>query len=76
MVLVLATLSDYKLAQQVTKVVTTQSTNAVINVAKSEQAFNNKVIDSLDTVPMLKYLWQKSSQDERATFLDFINKTN
>jgi len=78
----LETLSDYKLGQQVTKVVTTLSTPAVIaqsngttTSTQDSQAFNSKVIDKVDTVPMLKYWWQKANKDEKEDFLNFINKT-
>jgi len=91
-VLDLATLADYELAKQVTKVVTTLSTATVIAQANdikvnskvtnnnanhsitSEQAFNAKVINKVDTVPMLKYWWRQASHDEKNKFIDFINK--
>ncbi|MCJ8295907.1 MAG: DUF2057 domain-containing protein [Colwellia sp.] len=84
MFLVLETLSDYKLAKQVTKVITTlsvpvattQSNSTVIKVTRNEQNFNNKVIENLDAVPMLKYWWQKASHDEKSSFLEFIKKAN
>jgi uncharacterized protein len=81
MVLDLETLSDYKLGQQVTKVVTTLATPAVIAQSNgttstpSSQDFNSQVINKVDTVPMLKYWWQKANKDEKADFLNFINKT-
>ena len=82
-VLALETLSDYKLAKQVTKVittlsepvVTTQSNNTAINVTTNEQVFNNKVIENLNAVPMLKYWWQKASHAEKASFIEFIKQT-
>lgn len=80
MVLELETLSDYKLGQQVTKVVTTLSSPAVIAQnngtmgISGTQDFNNQVINKVDTVPMLKYWWQKASKDEKEDFLKFINK--
>ncbi len=82
-VLDLETLSDYKLGKQVTKVVTTLSAPAVISqsysttmtTAEDGQAFNNKVINKVDTVPMLKYWWQKANKDEKENFLIFINKS-
>tara|TARA_R100001377_G_C3151939_1_gene96600 strand:- start:69 stop:734 length:666 start_codon:yes stop_codon:yes gene_type:complete len=80
MVLELETLSDYKLGQQVTKVVTTLSSPAVIaqtngtTSTSGTQDFNNQVINKVDTVPMLKYWWQKASKDEKEDFLNFINK--
>ncbi|AAZ24983.1 YccT family protein [Colwellia psychrerythraea] len=82
LVLELETLSDYKLGKQVTKVVTTlsapvvisQSNSPTITTAVDSQAFNNKVINKVDTVPMLKYWWQKASKDEKEDFLKFINK--
>jgi uncharacterized protein YccT (UPF0319 family) len=81
MVLELETLSDYKLGQQVTKVVTTLSSPAVIaqtngtTSTSGTQDFNNQVTNKVDTVPMLKYWWQKANKDEKADFLNFINKT-
>lgn len=81
MVLELETLSDYKLGQQVTKVVTTLATPTVIAQSNgttstpNTQDFNSQVINKVDTVPMLKYWWQKASKDEKADFLNFINKT-
>ena len=81
MVLELETLSDYKLGQQVTKVVTTLSSPAVIaqnngTVSTPDtQNFSSQVINKVDTVPMLKYWWQKANKDEKADFLNFINKT-
>jgi len=82
LVLELETLSDYKLGQQVTKVVTTlsapvvisQSNSTTMTTAEDSQAFNNKVINKVDTVPMLKYWWQKANKDEKENFLKFINK--
>lgn len=83
LVLELETFSDYKLGKQVTKVVTTLSAPVVISqnnsttmttAAEDSQAFNNKVIDKVDTVPMLKYWWQKANQEEKENFLIFINK--
>lgn len=81
-VLALETLKDYELAKQVTKVVTTLSTPVVsaksnekiTTTTESEQAFNTQVINNVDTVPMLKYWWQKANRDEKNSFLDFINK--
>ncbi|PKG84153.1 DUF2057 domain-containing protein [Colwellia sp. 75C3] len=81
-VLNLETLSDYELAKQVTKVVTTLSAPAVIsqsndkitNETKKDQAFSAQVINNVDTVPMLKYWWQKASENEKESFLNFINK--
>lgn len=81
-VLDLETLSDYELAKQVTKVVTTLSAPAIMSKVDSktmspitdDQAFSTKVINNVDTVPMLKYWWQKASKDEKESFLDFINK--
>jgi len=78
MVLDLATLADYELEKQVTKVVTTLSTAAVISQANhsitSEQTFNAKVINKVDTVPMLKYWWRQATHDEKNKFINFINK--
>ena len=81
-VLDLETLSDYKLGKQVAKVVTTLSAPAVMSksngtttsTTEDGQAFNNKVINNVDTVPMLKYWWQKANKDEKENFLIFINK--
>jgi uncharacterized protein YccT (UPF0319 family) len=78
----LETLSDYELAKQVTKVVTTLSAPAVIsqkndkvtNTTTNNQAFSAQVINNIDTVPMLKYWWQKASKNEQESFLNFINK--
>ncbi|KGJ92011.1 YccT family protein [Colwellia psychrerythraea] len=81
LVLELETLSDYKLGLQVTKVVTTLATPAV-NVQDNgtasmpdKQDFNSQVINKVDTVPMLKYWWQKANKSEKEDFLNFINKT-
>ena len=81
-VLDLEKLKDYELAKQVTKVVTnlsvpivtTQNINKASIVANSELAFNNKVLDNVDAVPMLKYWWQKANQEEKDRFHDFINE--
>lgn len=86
LVLALEKLSDYKLAKQVAKVVTTLSVPTVIshtstnndntaNAITSEQTFSEQVIKNVDTVPMLKYWWQKASTDEKNKFLEFINKS-
>ncbi|PKI17443.1 DUF2057 domain-containing protein [Colwellia sp. 12G3] len=81
-VLELEKLSDYALAKQVTKVVNTLSTPTVMSQINSktttntenEQAFTSQVINSVDTVPMLKYWWQKANKGEKDEFIDFINK--
>jgi uncharacterized protein YccT (UPF0319 family) len=78
----LETLSDYELAKQVTKVVTTlsapavisQSNNKIANTTINDQAFSTQVINNVDTVPMLKYWWHKASKNEKESFLNFINK--
>lgn len=81
-VLDLETLSDYELAKQVTKAVTTLSASTVIspsndkitNTTTNDQVFSTQVINSVETVPMLKYWWQKASKNEQESFLNFINK--
>jgi uncharacterized protein YccT (UPF0319 family) len=81
-VLNLETLSDYELAKQVTKVVTTlsapvvisQSNDKIANTTINDQAFSTQVINNVDTVPMLKYWWHKASKNEKESFLNFINK--
>ncbi|MEY8215594.1 MAG: DUF2057 family protein [Colwellia sp.] len=81
-VLDLETLSEYKLGKQVAKVVTTLSAPASMaqinsNTSSStedDQAFNNQVINKVDTVPMLKYWWNKANKDEKEKFFIFINK--
>ena len=81
MILELETLSDYKLGQQVTKVVTTLATPAVVaqnngtTSVEASQNFNSQVIDKVDTLPMLKYWWQKANKNEKQDFLNFIDKT-
>jgi len=82
LVLDLETLSDYELSKQVTKVVTTLSAPVVVtksnsqitNMTKDTQDFNQKVIDEVDAVPMLKFWWNKASQGEKEDFVDFINE--
>jgi uncharacterized protein YccT (UPF0319 family) len=36
------------------------------------QAFNNKVTNNIDTLPMLKYWWKKASDQEKQGFINFI----
>ncbi|MFQ3264746.1 MAG: hypothetical protein ACI9U5_000612, partial [Colwellia sp.] len=80
-VLDLETLNDYELAKQVTKVVTSlsapavisQNNNKITNTTKNEHAFSTQVINNVDIVPMLKYWWQKASNNDKETFLLFIN---
>jgi uncharacterized protein YccT (UPF0319 family) len=61
-------------------VVTTLSSPAVIaqtngtTSTSGTQDFNNQVTNKVDTVPMLKYWWQKANKDEKEDFLNFINK--
>jgi len=82
LVLALETLSDYELSKQVTKVVTTLSAPVVVtknnsqitSVTKETQDFNQKIINEVDAVPMLKFWWNKASQDEKENFLHFINE--
>lgn len=84
LVLELEKLSDYELAKQVTKVVTTLSipvgkdnaNGLVTNTGNNEQIFTDKVINDVDVVPMLKYWWQKADTDEKEKFLLFINENN
>ena len=81
--LALETLDNYKLAKQVTQVVTTlsatdiaaQGINKTAISSDVEQNFNNKVIDKVDAVPMLKYWWKKADQNEKDNFIRFINET-
>ena len=81
MILELETLSDYKLGQQVTKVVTTLATPAVVaqnngtTSVEASQNFNSQVINKVDTLPMLKYWWQQANKNEKQDFLNFIDKT-
>jgi len=83
-ILVLEKLSDYELAKQITQVVTTlsapidnaQSHSEVTSVTKKEQTFSKDVINQVDAMPMLKYWWKKASSEEKANFLQFINKKN
>jgi uncharacterized protein YccT (UPF0319 family) len=82
LILALEKLSDYELSKQVTKVVTTLSvpvvvtknTNETTNIAKETQDFNQKVINEVDAVPMLKFWWHKASKNEQEDFLHFINE--
>jgi len=82
-VLTLEKLSDYKLAKQVTEVVTTltETNNKTlphekVNSNKEQaQAFNKTVINQVDAVPMLKYWWKKATKEEKAHFLNFIKET-
>jgi len=88
-VLELQKLSDYELAKQVTQVVSklsvpvleaqnnshVSSVSNASNTNKDEQIFNKKVINNIDAVPMLKYWWQKATQEEKAHFLHFINES-
>lgn len=89
LVLVLQTLNAYELANQVNKqlkkVVTALPRTAQEQIAdinsdiggaqsKKEQDFNNKIIDEVDAVPMLKYWWAKANEEQRAKFIQFINK--
>ena len=84
LVLTLEKLSDYELAKQVTKVVTTISAPTLVsqgsttdNVSlKAEQDFNRKVMDKVDAVPMLKYWWKKATEAERSNFMTFIEQDN
>ncbi|MCP4988453.1 MAG: DUF2057 domain-containing protein [Colwellia sp.] len=82
-VLLLEKLSDYELAKKVTQVVSTLSA-PVDNVStkakvmkddKDDKIFNDNVINQVDTMPMLKYWWKKASTEERASFLQFVNKS-
>ena len=83
-ILALETLSNYELAKQVTQVVTTLSAPVITTqgvgqtpiVSENEQSFNNKVIEKVDAVPMLKYWWKKADQNEKDNFIRFINETN
>ncbi|MFQ3338296.1 MAG: hypothetical protein ACI9VO_001075, partial [Colwellia sp.] len=67
--------------KQVTKVVTSlsapavisQNNNKITNTTKNEHAFSTQVINNVDIVPMLKYWWQKASNNDKETFLLFIN---
>jgi uncharacterized protein YccT (UPF0319 family) len=82
LVLDLESLSDYQLAKQVTKVVTTLSAPLVVpknksqitSLSKDTQDFNQKVISEVDAVPMLKFWWNKANQKEKEDFLHFINE--
>jgi len=82
LILALEKLSDYELSKQVTKVVTTLSAPVVVtqnnsqttNMNKETQDFNQKVINEVDAVPMLKFWWHKASKNEQEDFLLFINE--
>lgn len=87
LVLALQKLDDYKLTQQVAKVVTSLSAPAAMshlnndninentaNPITDDQTFSEQVIKNADTVAMLKYWWQKASADEKNKFLDFMSK--
>jgi len=84
LVLALETLSDYELSKQVTKVVTTLSAPLVVTSPKSQitsttkgaQDFNQKVINEVDAVPMLKFWWNKASREEKENFVEFINESH
>lgn len=81
-ILTLEKLSDYKLAKQVTQVVTTlsapvndtQDNASISQVTKNEQRFSKEVISQVDAMPMLKYWWKKANSEEKANFLLFINE--
>lgn len=81
LILTLEKLSDYELAKQVTKVVsnlsvpTQVSNNENKEANKTQQTFNNKVIEKVDAMPMLKYWWKKASKDEKEDFLHFISES-
>ncbi len=82
LVLDLEKLSDYELSKQVTKVVTTLSAPVAVtknnsqppNMTKETQDFNQKVINEVDAVPMLKFWWHKASENEKEDFLHFISE--
>ncbi|WP_231562040.1 DUF2057 family protein [Colwellia psychrerythraea] len=78
-VLTLEKLSDYELTKQVTKVVNDLSIPVVAQTkgetrTKDELTFNKQVIEKIDVVPMLKYWWDKASQDDKESFLLIINE--
>lgn len=83
LVLLLETLSDYKLAKQVTKVVTTLavSSDSAVNpsadlkksmTGEKAENFNAKVMKDVDAMPMLKYWWSKANREQQSAFLKFI----
>jgi uncharacterized protein YccT (UPF0319 family) len=75
-------LSDYELAKHVTQVVTTLAVPIDdVNVNPEVQGKNTKkktfskdVLNQVDAIPMLKYWWKKASQEEKASFLRYINE--
>lgn len=82
--LVLETLNDYNLGKQVSQVITTiGSSNADMTQESSLNGsdtqtteeinnFNQKVLEEVDAVPMLKYWWGKSTKEQKESFLSFI----
>lgn len=48
-------------------------TTSKINDTRSQE-FTNNVINKVDTLPMLKYWWQKATTKEKAAFVEFIQK--
>lgn len=81
LMLTLEKLSDYELAKQVTKVVTSISTPNVKKLSTEKTSkntvldneFNEKVIKEVDAVPMLKYWWEKATEAQKASFLQFVD---
>lgn len=90
LVLKLETLSDYDLAKQVAKVVTSiaipssppsqglnsQGVDIAEDATKNKTEFEKKVIEEVDAVPMLKFWWQKASAEQQVKFLEFVKSSN
>lgn len=81
LMLILEKISDYELAKQVAKVVTSISApdaKALINQNATknttlDKEFSEKVINEVDAVPMLKYWWEKATEAQKASFLQFVD---
>ncbi len=78
LVLKLMTLSDYELTKKVNEVVTTLSAAKPDNLSAQSQNKNveieTKVLEQVDTLPMLKYWWLKASTKEKAEFLHYVEQ--
>lgn len=81
LVLTLKTLSDYNLAKEVNKVVTTLSTatpeviNASNNTSAKQENVEARVSEQVDNLPMLKYWWNKANAKEKNLFLNYVEQT-
>lgn len=82
--LALEKLSDFELAKQVTKVVTSISmleNNKLLNEQKHinnkptlehTEELDKKILNEVDAVAMLKYWWGKATTEQKASFLQYI----